>query len=223
MKVAVYLRVSSKYGRQDEANQEPTCQQICDARKWEPVWYRERESGVKDRPVWNKLLEDARRGLVRGVVFFSIHRIGRTRVQIAYDLRELGRFGMAVVSAREKFLDVDGSPEMAKVRGLLIEWWGWFAESERDDLIAKTNMALDRVRAQLAASGTHVSKKGKTITRLGRPSALTDEVRAKVLEVRAQFPSFTPGAIVRKLEEQGIMLRRSTVRDFLLQVEGSAA
>jgi len=222
MKVAVYLRVSSKYGRQDEANQEPICRQICEARGWEPVFYRERESAVKERPVWAKLIEDARRAEVRGVVFYSIHRIGRKRVQIAYDLRELARFGMAVVSAREKFLDVDASPEMAKVRGMLIEWWGWFAESERDDLISKTNMALDRVRASLAAAGKHVSKRGRTIDRLGRPNALTEEVRAKVLEVRERFPNFTPGAIARKLEADGIKVHRSTVRDFLLAEEGAA-
>jgi len=57
VKAAIYLRVSSKgidpktkKPRQDEANQEPACRQICETRKWEPLLFRERESAVKERP-----------------------------------------------------------------------------------------------------------------------------------------------------------------------------
>lgn len=215
LRVGVYLRVSSKYGkRQDEMNQEPVCRQLCEARKWEPIFYRERESAVKERPEWGRLMEDARRGTIRGVVFYSIHRIGRKRVQIAYDLAELARFGMAVVSTREKFLDVDNTPELAKMRDMLIQWWGWFAESERDDLIDKTNMALARVKENLARAGSHVSKKGNVVTRLGRPSKLTDEQRAKVRELAVL--NWTPGQIARAMEAAGLgKAHRSTIRDFL--------
>ena len=154
MKAAIYLRVSSRDGRQDEANQEPECMQLCRARGWEPVVYRERESGVKARPVWRVVVDAARRGEVRAVVVWSLDRIGRTRVQVAHDLAELMRWRVDVASVHDAWLDQAGP-----MRELLIQVMAWVAEGERARLIERTHAGLARARAK----GIKLGRKGKVV------------------------------------------------------------
>jgi DNA invertase Pin-like site-specific DNA recombinase len=215
MNVAVYLRVST--GRQDEANQEPACLKVCAARGWTPRLYRERVSGVAQRPEWSRLLNDARTGIVRGVVFYSIARIGRRRIQIAQDLAELSRWGMSLVSVRESFLDTTPTVAGAHIRDLLIQWWGFFAESERDEIIDRTQRSIDRIKENLVTRGAHTSPRtGRTITSLGRPRKFDRakwQPRAKALAADGKL---TPSEIAKKLIEEGCpKIHRSTVRDWV--------
>lgn len=169
---AIYLRVSSKDGRQDEANQEPDCRRVCEARGW-PVGavYAERESGAKARPVWSDVLELARRGQLRAVVVWSIDRIGRSMWQVVADVRELGRLGCSVVSVREPWLDTGGP-----TRDLLLAIFGWVAEHERERLRERVRAGLDRARSE-----------GK---RLGRPPA---GMPASAIEQARRIRGVTPG------------------------------
>lgn len=166
MKAAVYLRVSSRDGRQDEANQEPACLELCRARGWEPVVFRERESGVKARPVWREVLELGRRGQVGAVVVWALDRIGRKPEEVAKDLADLLRWRVDVVSVRDPWLD-QGGP----MRDLLIAFMTWLGKWERERMIERTHAGLARARA-----------KG---TRLGRPPSIPTAVLARVLELRA--------------------------------------
>lgn len=143
MKAGVYLRVSSKDGRQDEANQEPDCARLCGARGWEPILYRERESGAKARPEWRRLLEAARTGLVQAVVFWSLDRTGRDSVQICHDLRELARWGVHIASVKDAWVDQPPGP----FRDLMLQIVAWFAEGERRRLIERTRAGIERARA----------------------------------------------------------------------------
>lgn len=150
--VDVYLRVSSRDGRQDEANQEPDCARVCSARGFAPTWFRERESGVKHRPVWDEVLERARTGYSRFVVFWSVDRVGRTRVEIMKDLWELTRTGVGVVSVQERIVDIppagaDASPLLVIMREQAIGWLTFAAEDERRKLIERTHAGLARARA----------------------------------------------------------------------------
>lgn len=141
MKAGNYLRVSTD--KQDESNQEPDCRRLCEARGWEPVWYREVLSGAKKRPVWDRLKEDVRTGAIRVVVFWALDRTGRTRVQIAYDLGELFRFGAEVASVKDAWLDMPAGP----TRDLLVQIMAWVAEGERSRLIERTKAGLARAVA----------------------------------------------------------------------------
>src|SRR5689334_15447192 len=112
---AVYLRVSTN--QQNELNQEPPCLEVCALRGW-----------------------TAR---VQAVVVFSINRIGRRRIQIARDLAKLARYGCSIVSYCEKFVEVDENKHDAEgIRDLLIQWWGWFAEREREEIVTRTRNAI---------------------------------------------------------------------------------
>lgn len=177
----VYLRVSTD--RQDEANQEPACLAICASRGWTPQIYRECESALGARPEWARLLEDARTGRIGAVVIYSITRTGRRRTQIASDLADLARWGSALVSVREPFLDTDGSPAQAAVRNLLIQVFGWFAEQERDEIVDRTTRALAKIKGHIDEHGAYTSPRtGRTIRNVGRPAYPAQwQARAKEL------------------------------------------
>lgn len=214
MKTAgVYLRVSTQ--EQNELNQEPPCLAVCQLRGWQPLIYREVESGTKQRPVWDRLMEDVRCARVGAVVVFSVNRIGRRRIQIARDLATLTRYGAAVVSVCEKFIDLDSSPEMAPIRDLLIQWWGWFAEREREEIITRTRNAIHVVKDNIRKHGYHVSSKGRSITKLGRPpTAAQWRERAIALFVAGEG---NYAAIARQLEaEGGPTVGRGSIRDWVI-------
>ncbi len=210
MRAGVYLRVSTD--RQDEKNQEPSCLKACEARGWTPVMYADVESGVGDRLEWARLMEDARRGEIRAVVFYSISRIGRRRTQIAADLAALTRWGASIVSVTDRFLDVDSSPEMAKMRELLIQWWGWFAETEREQLVERTKVSLSQIRENIRKNGSHVARNGKVITSLGRPQRFEKKWRDRAFALLAEMPGKF-GPVAKRIEaEGGPKIGRNTIR-----------
>ena len=219
---AVYLRVSTD--KQDEMNQEPSCRRICEARGWTPVLYREVETGTgkRKRAQWDRVLEAARTGQVAAVVVYSIHRIGRKRVQIARDLATLSRYGVAICSVNEKFLDVDSSPEMAPMRDMLIQWWGWFAEREHAEIVTRTNLAMHKIMANIRAHGAHISSRtGLPITALGRPPAPL-RWRQRAVELRAAGQ--TQKEIAAQIAaEGGPVVHRTTIVIWLRAAREAAA
>jgi DNA invertase Pin-like site-specific DNA recombinase len=193
---AIYLRVSTE--EQSTANQKPDCEQLCKARGWSPLWFTETASGATaDREQWRSVLEHARRGELAAVVFWSIDRIGRNRLQVVHDLEELGRWKVAIVSHQESFLDL---PADSPFREMMIRWWAWLAQHERQRLIERTKAGQARARAE-----------GRLPGRPKTPTALV----VKILALHRQTSLLdhrppSPTAIARSLG-----IPRSTVRDVL--------
>lgn len=199
-RAAVYLRVSSKSGRQDEANQEPDCVRLCEARGWAPIVFRERESGAKVRPEWRAMLDKCRRGEFSAVVFWSLDRTGRNRVQIAHDIGELFRWGVDVTSVKDAWLDVPAGP----LRDLLVQLMGWVAEGERSRLIERTKAGLDRARLM-----------GK---KLGRRPVWSEQAQERARELWRMPAGCAPGDIARRLKAEGLAdVQPQTIRSFLLR------
>jgi DNA invertase Pin-like site-specific DNA recombinase len=190
VRAAVYLRVSTD--RQDEANQEPDCLRICEARKWEPVIVRETESGAKHRPQWERVKQMVHRGEVGAVVIWALDRAGRDRVRLAHDLAELARKGSDLASVREPWLDQPSGP----MRDLLIQVMAWFAQMERDRLRERTRAGLARAVAQ-----------GK---KLGRPATVTPT------QLRDAKEAVLRGAPVATAAREAGVGRR-TLRNYLAQ------
>ena len=129
---------------QSEGNQEPECLRVCASRGWHPVLFPEKESAVKHRPEWDKVRTAVHRGEVGAVVVWALDRIGRNRVQVSSDVAEIMRKAPSgLVSVREPWTD----QPMGRVRDLLIEQYGWFAESERERLIERTKAGQARAWA----------------------------------------------------------------------------
>ena len=78
------------------------------------------------------------------------------------------------------------------MRALLIQWLGWFAEHERDELAARTRASLDRIKENIATTGVHVSRAGRRITRLGRPG--------HAATVKRQAIEMSPGLTLPELQ-----------------------
>ncbi len=195
---AVYLRVSGD--RQDEANQEPECLKLCEARGWRPQVLRERLSGVKRRPEWDRLKDQVRRGQVRAVVFWALDRTGRTATQIAHDIGEFWRWGAVVVSVRDGWLDQPAGP----MRDLMLAIMAWVAQTERTKLIERTRAGLAMARARGV--------------KLGRKNRHGEDARLRALAINAEKPLLTVGQISRTLcgESGGkLAISKETVRSWL--------
>ena len=195
MKAAVYLRVSTE--RQEEANQEPDCLRVCAARGWEPVIFREVESGAKRRPKWDEVKRAVNRGEVGAVVVWAMDRAGRDRVRLAADLKEIAHKKAALVSVRESWLDQPEGP----MRDLLVMLFAWFAEAERTRLRERTMAGLDRAR-----------KMGKRLGRKPTPDAKVTILRAlwkdgegqREAARRAGVPASTARTWFARFDEEGV-------------------
>jgi DNA invertase Pin-like site-specific DNA recombinase len=184
LRAAVYLRVSTN--DQDEQNQEAQCLELCRGRGWEPIVVREKASGRKDdRPGWLEVLELARLGRVQAVVFWSLSRTGRRRVQIAHDMEELMRWQVAIACVRQRFFD---APADGPMRSMLVQMFAWFAQEELEEIGARTRVAMARLR-ELGLPN-------------GRPRKVTPTVTARALELRRL--GHTWGTIARQLEAEGL-------------------
>ena len=175
MNAAIYIRVSGK--RQDEANQIADCRRLCESRGWlAPILAPEVGSAVKNRPVWRELLARAHRGEIGAVVVWSLDRMGRDMYGILSDWQALRKVGCRLASTREPWL----GGEIGEVEDLLMAVLGWAAQFERRRMLERVHAAHDRIRANLAATGQHVTRAGKTITAFGRPVAFTPEMDEKI-------------------------------------------
>jgi DNA invertase Pin-like site-specific DNA recombinase len=150
VRAAVYVRVSTD--RQQIENQVAEVRGLVHARGYEPVIYQEVESAAKARPVFDRMIADARAARVHAVAVWALDRLHRSMTGAINTVLELDRLGVPVLSVREGWLDTSGP-----VRPLLVAIFGWVAEQERTRLIERTKAGLERAR-----------REGK---RLGRPPA----------------------------------------------------
>ena len=156
---ALYLRVSTD--RQTTDNQRDAVKTMARARGYEAAVYEEVESAAKARPVYERMMTDARAGRVQAVAVVALDRLHRSMTGAINTVLELDRLGVPVMSVREGWLDTQGP-----VRPLLVAIFGWVAEQERATLIARTRDGIARAR-----------REGKAI---GRPKASPVKVAAAV-------------------------------------------
>lgn len=182
MRAALYLRTSTI--EQSTNNQRPELEQLTTARGWTLTSvYEEQTSAAKARPALQRLLADAHRRAFDVLLVWSLDRLGRSMTGNVQTVLTLDQLGIRVVSFREPWLDSQGP-----VRELLVAIFGWIAQQEREQLVARTKAGVERAR-----------KQGKT---LGRPRRNFDLARA--LELRDQ------GLSVRQLA-QHLRVPRSTI------------
>jgi putative DNA-invertase from lambdoid prophage Rac len=161
---AIYVRAST--GKQSAENQWPDVHQLVRARGLLLVaTYDETASSGKARPVFDRMLEDARRGVFSVLVVWALDRFGRSMVGNLQAVLELDRINVQVVSVREPWLDTGGP-----VRSLLVAIFSWVAEQERARLGERTRAGLDRARAR-----------GKKLGRPRRAIGKRDLARARAM------------------------------------------
>jgi DNA invertase Pin-like site-specific DNA recombinase len=138
---AIYLRVSTL--DQTTQNQVVEVRQLALARGYaDPVIYEETGSAVKRRPVFDRMMAEARAGRISVICVWSLDRLGRGFS--AFDtFRELSRLNVRLLSVREPWTDVDGP-----ARELLVAVMSWVSGFERQRLIERTKAGLERARRQ---------------------------------------------------------------------------
>ena len=150
---ACYLRVSTD--RQDHANQRPDVLRLAETRGFDigDRIYEETESTKKKRPVFAEMMNAARRGEFRALVFWSLDRFGRTFWETVSDIKELDRIGVTVLSCKEPWFDTTGP-----VRDLLLAIFAWVANHERDRLSERTKSGMQRARERGTKSGKPIGR-----------------------------------------------------------------
>jgi DNA invertase Pin-like site-specific DNA recombinase len=148
-------------------NQLGPLRQLCAAREWEPVEYLEQETGDDDRarrPVFEQLLQDARKGRVRVIVVVGLDRLTRRVARLLQLFADCDRWNVRIVSLREKesWTDMD-----RRIRDFVLHGLGLAAELELENLRERTRKGLARARPA-TPGGIWRTKSGKAI---GRPKA----------------------------------------------------
>ncbi len=146
MKVGIYVRVSTADKGQDPELQLLPLRDHARARGWEALEYVDLgESGAKDRrPGLDRLLEDARKRKIDGVLVWKLDRLGRSLKHLLALFEEFRALGVQFVSYTE---NLDFATPAGRAMVSLI---GVFAEFERD-------LIRERVRAGMA----NARRKGK--------------------------------------------------------------
>lgn len=167
---AIYARVSTL--DQKHAMQITELREYAARMGWDVVEYREKQSSVKHRPVFEKLLADARLRKFDLVLVWKIDRFARSMKQFVDSVLALDQCGVRFI-APSQGIDTDKQNPTSK---FLMQILAAFAELER-------NMIVERVKAGVAEA----QRQGK---HCGRPKRIfrRDEAQAllaKGLSLRA--------------------------------------
>lgn len=194
MRVGLYARVST-HDQQTLPLQLEAMQQYVNQRGWTTTMQIEEiESGAKDRPKRNSLIQAARRKKIDAIIVWKLDRWSRSSSDLIVTLQELTDLNVGFISLTEA---VDLTTSMGRAMASLL---AVFAQFERDIL-------KERVKAGIA----HARQHGKAH---GRPKSVAHKID-QIRELRAQ--GLNKSAIARKLN-----IGRTSVRRFLAEKEASS-
>lgn len=194
MKAALYLRVSTRDGRQDTDNQRARLRELCHSEGWTIVAeYEDHESGGKpERRQFQAMMAAAAQKRFDVLVFWALDRLSREgALPTLQYLNVLSGHGVGFRSATETYLDSCGM-----FKDAIISILATLAKQERLRMSERIRAGLDRVKA----SGTTSTGRPH-----GRPRAIFR--RDQVAELRGQGLSWAQ--IGRKLDASPSVVRRA--------------
>jgi DNA invertase Pin-like site-specific DNA recombinase len=115
--------------------------------------YTESASATQRRPVFERMMADARRGAFDVLLVWSLDRFGRSMAGNVNDALTLDRAGVKLLSVREPWLDTGGP-----VRNLLLAVFSWVAEQEVHRLVERTRAGIERARVTGTRSGRPIGR-----------------------------------------------------------------
>lgn len=183
MKIGLYARISTTDKGQDAELQLRDLRRYADARGWTiEGQYIDQCSGSKDRrPELDRLLDDARKRNIDGILVWRLDRFGRSLKHLINTLDELRSLGVSFISFSE---NLDLSTSTGK---LLFYLLGAFAEFER-------NLIQERVMAGIA----NARAKGKRIGR--KPVPPVD--KSKIISFHIASPELSIRQIAKKAHQK---------------------
>lgn len=176
MNCACYARVSTQ--EQSNALQLTDLRAYCERNGWIATEYTEKASSVKRRPVFERMLADAKAGRVDVILVWRIDRFARSIKDFVDTTLLLDTWKVRLISTTESVDTGDANPFAEFQRGLL----ALLAQLERKIIIARVNAGIAEAKRQ----GKHC----------GRPRRIFS--RDKAAEMRAEGMSWR--AIAKALE-----------------------
>ena len=183
-KVAIYARVSTQQQKND--------MQLYDLRKyakaqgWQAVEYIEKESSRKTRPVFQRMLADARTRKFEIVMVWKIDRFARSMKQFIDTVLELDKAKVRFIALTQN-IDSDQQGAMGR---FLLHLYAALAELEREIIVERVKAGI----AQAQREGKHC----------GRPATVFARERARRMRERGA----TWRAIAAELQIDQSTLRR---------------
>jgi len=144
-KVGLYGRVSTTVKGQDPELQLKDLRQYASARGWKVFgeYIDIGESGAKDkRPELDRLMEDARKRRIDGILVWKLDRFGRSLKSLVTTLEEFRGLGVQFVSYTE---NLDFSTPAGRAMANLI---GVFAEFERDLIRERVKAGIQNAKSK---------------------------------------------------------------------------
>lgn len=160
MKVAIYLRVSTS--DQTTLNQELELKAYCERSKYEivDIYKDEGISGSKtSRPELDRLLQDMRLKKFEAIIVWKFDRLGRSTQHLLQVLEEMKNKEVRLIATSQ---NIDTFTPMGKFFFTILSG---FAEMEREIIIERINLGLERRKKQGL--------------KLGRPNGSKDKGRRK--------------------------------------------
>jgi DNA invertase Pin-like site-specific DNA recombinase len=189
--VAVYVRVSTKDGRQDTENQLIALREYCSKQGWEIAGeYVDHETGgTSKRPHFQKMFADARARKFDLVLFWSLDRLSREGVSATLGhLERLTGYGVGWRSHTEEYLDSCGI-----FRDAVLSILATIAKQERIRRSERASAAIARLRRQGQAD------------RLGRKRNVFDRDRAR----RLRADGWSIRQIAAELDQSPMTIQRA--------------
>jgi DNA invertase Pin-like site-specific DNA recombinase len=140
MRCAIYARVSTTDKGQDTENQLQQCKKLALEKQWQIVEiYTENVSGTgrKKRPVFEKMMNDARQHKFNVLLVWAYDRFSRGGLVDLKYISELHKIGIKFVSLQEPFLDMT-----SETGELLLSIFAWIAKQEAHRLSERTKAGL---------------------------------------------------------------------------------
>jgi DNA invertase Pin-like site-specific DNA recombinase len=192
MNTAIYRRVSSD--KQTTASQTPDLQAYAMAQQAAGsvvTWFDDKATGKKmNRPGWDRLMAEVRKGSIKRIVVWRLDRLGRTASGLTRLFDELIAAGVTLVSLR------DGIDLLTPAGRLIANVLASVAQYE-------TEVRGERIRAGISAKHARGEKWGN-----GRPAGsahkATPEVCAQVRRMATEGESKSAIARVCKLSRQTV-------------------
>lgn len=142
-RVAIYMRVSTT--RQTNLNQFIQLRKAAKDKGWSIVAvYRDHGRSGKDRnrPAFQRMMEDSKTGVFDVVMVYSPSRLGRNTLDSLLTINELGESGVDVYSISH---NIDTTTRIGRA---LFSITSVFAEMEREELQERIQCGLERARSQ---------------------------------------------------------------------------
>ena len=199
-RAALYLRISTRDGRQTEENQRRQLRRFIEGEGYtltdEFVDHESGRKGRRERAAFGWMFEAAERREFDTLVFWSLDRFSREGIRktVAY-LQQLETLGVRFRSYTEPYL----STENELVSHILLAVLSYFAEYEAKKISRRTKAGLERARAE-----------GKE---LGRPS--------KFAEHRAALEAMLEEGCSKAEMKRRTGLAYNTVKKYLRRIEAN--